>query len=123
MQFSKPTYKKPDSAEIAGLEYYDILVDSQKIGTLQKVVHKKGFSYALDILYNKYEFKQSEKNQIPAVIELEYSKMVLRVLGSFKDHEKASKACQIAKDKKVEIENKWFPKYKGKIKNNLTVKE
>ena len=78
MTFDKPTFVKPDSATIADLEFTDIYIGGLKIGSLLKAKNK----YHLEVMYNKYELKYSERSQIMTIINIEYAKSILHVLSS-----------------------------------------
>jgi hypothetical protein len=134
MTFSKPTYVQPENNIINGLEYSEIYIDSQRIGSLTKTKHVKKFgehkdkesvsyTYDLEILYKNYQFKQSERKQIGFIIELEYTRLMLSVIGSIKDNDKLREICEKSIQVQKEVQEKWLPKYKDKIVPNLIVKE
>ena len=107
MTFEKPTFTKPEAAQIAELDYVDIYMGLQKIGTLTKVKHNTGFTYALDVMYNKYEFKQSERALIMTTIEIDYTQAMFRILDSFKNHEILDGVVDKFKTVKDAVESKY----------------
>ena len=117
MTFDKPTFQKPDSATIAGIDLWDIYQGGCKIGTILKTdteIH-------LDVMYNKHVLKLSERASIMTIIEMHYTKIMLHVLSSIKE-------CEVKEVKDMidrvtdEANSRWCPEYKLKSLDDMETK-
>jgi len=104
LTFDKPTFVKPDSATVDNLEYWNIMQGGLKIGSMRK---GEGKIY-LSVLYNDYELKISEKNQVMSIIEMEYVKLIFHSLYSIKNSTDLDEAWEIVKT----AQKKTVSKYK-----------
>lgn len=80
--FEAPKFVKPDIATISNLNFWDVYIGGLKIGTMLKQKDK----IYLNVFYNEYEFKATERERITLSIQLEYARVMLHITSAKKEY-------------------------------------